>query len=112
MCRVLEVSYRGYHDWVGRCESKRKRENTLLLEQIKQIFKANREVYGAPRIHEELLEMGYKCSLNRVARIMQAARIVPKTIKKYRITTDSRKSRYPADNLLKQNFSAARCDEK
>lgn len=112
LCHVLEVSPRGYYDWLRRSDSSRKAENKLLLDEIKQIFKANREVYGAPRIHEELLERGYKCSLNRVARLMREAGIVPKTIKKFRITTDSRKSRYPAKNLLRQDFSADRCDEK
>lgn len=112
LCHVLEVSPRGYYDWLRRSDSSRKAENKLLLDEIKQIFKANREVYGAPRIHEELLERGYKCSLNRVARLMREAGIVPKTIKKFRITTDSRKSHYPAENLLRQDFSADRCDEK
>ena len=112
MFRVLEVSSRGYYDWAERRESKRKKENDLLLDQIRIIFKANREVYGAPRIYQTLIEQGYQCSLNRVARLMNKAGIVPRTIKKFRITTDSRKSRYPAKNLLKQDFSAERCDEK
>ena len=43
---------------------------------------------------------------------MKKACIIPKTIKKFKITTDSRKSRFPAKNLLEQNFSADRCDEK
>jgi transposase InsO family protein len=112
LCRVLEVSSRGYYDWFTRSDSNRKIENTLLLKEIKQIFKANREVYGAPRIYKELLDKGYQCSLNRVARLMRQAGIVPKTIKKFRITTDSRKSRFPAKNLLEQDFSAEQCDEK
>lgn len=112
LCHVLEVSPRGYYDWLTRSDSRRKTENKRLLDEIRQIFKANRDVYGAPRIHEELLEKGYKCSLNRVARLMRQAGIVPKTIKKFRITTDSRKSRFPAKNLLEQDFTASRCDEK
>lgn len=112
LCRILKVSRRGYYDWLTRPQSKRDQENRELLVEIRQIFIANREVYGAPRIHDELVEMGYRCSLNRVARLMQSANIVPKTVRKFRITTDSRKSRYPAENLLKQNFNASGRDEK
>ena len=48
LCRVLEVSARGYYDWLCRSESNRESENKLLLKEIKQIFETNREVYGAP----------------------------------------------------------------
>ena len=112
LCDVLQVSRRGYYDWLVRPDSRRSLENRALLVEIRRIFIANREVYGAPRIYEALLEMGYHCSLNRVARLMQMANIVPKTVRKFRITTDSRKSRYPAENLLKQDFNAERQDEK
>ena len=43
---------------------------------------------------------------------MRAADIVPKTVRKFRITTNSRNSRNPAENLLNQAFSADRCNEK
>ncbi len=112
MSQVLEVSARGYYDWLDRVESKRESENQKLLVEIQTIFDANREVYGAPRIYAELIEKGQQCSLNRVARLMKKADIMPKTIKKFKITTDSRKSRFPAKNLLEQDFSAKNCDEK
>lgn len=40
-----------------------------------------------------------------MARLMRIAKIVPKTIKKFRITTDSRMSLNPAKNLLDRQFS-------
>lgn len=112
LCRVLGVSARGYYDWMVRPESRRSQENRSLLVEMRQIFYANRQVYGAPRMHVALVERGQDCSLNRVARLMQAARLVPKTVKKFRITTDSRKSRNPADNILKRDFHAKSIDEK
>ena len=112
LCRLLKVSRRGYYGWLERPESKRDQENRGLLVEIWRIFIAYREVYGAPRIHDELVEMDYRCSLNRVARLMRIANIMPKTVRKFRITTDSRKSRYPAENLLKQDFNASSQDEK
>jgi Transposase and inactivated derivatives len=52
------------------------------------------------------------CGLNRVARLMQVAKLVPKTVKKFRATTDSRKSQAPAPNLLNRDFRAQRPNEK
>lgn len=112
LCRVLEVSRRGYYDWVQRPVSAQQKANRQLLSEIKRVFEETREVYGAPRIYKELKETGYFCGLNRVARLMRQAEIVPKTVKKFRITTDSRKSHKPAENLLGQKFSATRRNEK
>src|SRR5580704_10600205 len=80
-------------------------ENLVLTKVIQHIFNENRQVYGAPRIHRVLIEKGYHCSLNRVARLMRKANIVPKTIRKFRVTTDSRKSINPTSNLLNRQFS-------
>lgn len=105
LCEVMDVSRRGFYKWLIRPHSARAKENQQLTESINQIFNQIRQVYGAPRIHKVLLEQGYQCSLNRVARLMRASHIVPKTIKKFRITTDSRKSVDPAKNLLDRQFS-------
>ena len=91
LCEVMKVSRRGYYDWLNRPESRRSAENRELLKAIKVLFYQHREVYGAPRIHEALKQRGYRCGLNRVARLMKVNELIPKTIKKFRITTDSRK---------------------
>lgn len=105
ICKVMDVSRRGFYNWLNRPLSNRAKENQLLVEAISLIYFENREVYGAPRIHKALLRQNYKCGLNRVARLMHKANIVPKTIKKFRITTDSRKSLKPAENHLARQFS-------
>jgi len=112
LCDVMRVSRRGYYDWLHRPVSARTVSNQRLLVAIKRIFYAHREVYGAPRIHRTLIEEGMPCGLNRVARLMQVAKLVPKTVKKFRATTDSRKSHAPAPNLLNRDFSAHRPNEK
>ncbi len=112
LCAVMKVSRRGYYDWTTRLDSNRALENQQLLCEIQQIFHAHRDVYGAPRIYRELIARGFICSLNRVARLMRNANIVPKTIRKFRITTDSRNSLHPARNILAQNFTTQGCNEK
>ena len=112
LCGVMKVSRRGFYDWVKRPDSKRTFENRRLQEKIREIFDQNKQVYGAPRVHKELLDQGESCSLNRVARLMKVADIVPKTVRKFRITTDSRNSKKPADNVLNRDFSTRGMNEK
>lgn len=112
LCQVMKVSRRGYYAWLNRPPSARELVNQALLAEIRRIFHANREVYGAPRIHKALRESGVVYSLNRVARLMREAKIIPKTVKKFKLTTDSRNSRHPANNLLAQNFSVSGVDQK
>jgi putative transposase len=74
MCSFLGVSTSGYYAWLKRGRSARDIQNEELLAKINMIHKANREVYGAPRIHAELaLRYGIRCSRKRVARLMRVA---------------------------------------
>lgn len=112
MCRVLKVSRRGYYSWLGRPASLRSIANQSLLVEIKRIFERYRCVYGAPRIYRVLREKGIDCGLNRVARLMRQAGLIPRTIRKFRKTTDSRKSYSPAPNILNRDFAANKPNRK
>jgi putative transposase len=75
-CELLGVSRSGFYDWQTRAPSQRVLYDAWLTERIKEIWKANREVYGAPRIHAELrMAHGIKVSRKRVERLMREARI-------------------------------------
>jgi len=106
MCRVLRVSVSGYYAACGRPPSARTDRQTALTARIRTIHAASRDTYGAPRVHVELTAQGMVCSKNTVARLMRQARIVPKTVRRFRITTDSRKTK-AAPNLLGRVFTAA-----
>jgi len=112
LCSAMNVSRRGYYDWVSRPESQREIANRELLVAIKRLFYQLREVYGAPRIYHALLNEGIKCGLNRVARLMRENELVPKMTRRFRVTTDSRNSRNPAKNILDRQFNAGRPNEK
>ena len=111
MCRVLTVSRSGYYDWLRRPESARARRHRELTEQIRSFHENSRETYGSPRIREDLVESGEQVGENTVALLMQRAGIVPKTIRRFRVTTDSRKT-VPAPNLLEQEFTVERPNER
>jgi putative transposase len=72
MCRCLRVSSSGYYGWKSRSPSDRERENRRLLERIRVLHRESGEALGSPRMHEELLEEGFLCGVNRVARLMRA----------------------------------------
>lgn len=112
LCSVLGVSRRGYYDWLNRPESARSISDRALLIEIRRVFLEYRQAYGAPRIHEVLRDEGQSCGLNRVARLMNVANIVPKAVRKFKVTTDSRNTIKPAKNLLKRQFTAEKPNEK
>ena len=76
LCRLLRVSRSGYYAWARRAPSARTVADQVLTVKIETIFTANRRVYGAPRIHAELVEAGVHVSRKRVARLMRRAEIV------------------------------------
>lgn len=107
MCRALHVSSSGYYRFRKGSESKRSRENEALLWQIRLIHRKHRQRYGSPRITEELQDNGYRCSKNRVARLMRKNGMAVKTKRKFRVTTKSKHSLPVAENRVKGNFTAA-----
>ncbi len=107
----MSVSRSGYYDWRDRPESPRAQRHQELTEKIRYFHQASRDTYGAPRIRKALLESGERIGENTVALLMRRAAIVPKMVRKFRVTTDSRKT-VPAPNLLKQQFTAAQPNER
>jgi len=110
LCDMLEVSPSGYHDWLDRPESNRSRENKRLTAKIKTHHQQSREIYGSPKIHQDLLGEGEPCSVNRVARLMKAAEIKSKMARKFVITTNSKNTLQPAPDLLQRQFGVASLD--
>lgn len=107
LCRVLGVSRSGYYAWRQRPESERSRANRLLELQIRVVHQRSRRSYGSPRITDELKAGGTVCGRHRVARLMRAAGIRAKTVKKYKATTDSKHTLPVAANLLARQFTVS-----
>lgn len=104
ICQTLEVSKSGYYSWVKCPRSKRSFEDEIILERIKSSHDASDKRYGSPRIHQDLVDEGITCSLNRVERLMHVNDIKAKTVKKFKATTNSAHSLPVADNILDRNF--------
>lgn len=106
MAKTLNVSKSGFYDYLKQKISKRKIENTKLIEKIKSIYQEGREVYGSPRIHRELIKSGENCSRKRVAKLMKQNNIRAKTNRKWK--KRKKPINWSAPNLLNQNFTASK----
>lgn len=74
------------------------------LTQILAVFKKSRKTYGSRRISKTLKESGISVGRRRVEAIIRENNIVPKTVKKFKATTNS-KHNYPVSpNLLNREF--------
>jgi len=110
-CELLGVSRSGFYGWQTRAPSQRVLHDAWLTERIKEIWKANREVYGAPRIHAELrLAHGIKVSRKRVERLMREAGISGLVARKRGRTTIRVPGVRVADDLVERDFRPAAPD--
>lgn len=104
ICQVLKINRSGYYAWLNRKPSARDLENSLILKRIKYYHEFSNRIYGYRKIHEDLINEGFKCNIKRVLRLMSTNGIYSKTKKKFKITTNS-KHNYPiSENLLARNF--------
>jgi putative transposase len=71
MCRLYGVTRAGYYAWRRRGPSRRDRDNADLLQQIVRVHRANRGIYGSPRIWRQLQTEGIAAGENRVAGLMR-----------------------------------------
>ena len=111
MCKVLNINKRTYYKAKNRKVSARKIENQKLDADILTIYYETKRRYGAPKIHDELLDLGWHVSLKRVQRRMSTLSIHSIVIKKYRHSS-SNKPVTEKENLLNQDFSATRINQK
>lgn len=112
MCTVLEVSRSGYYASQQRAASPLAQRQAALATQIRAVHQRSREVYGAPRVHRELVAQGVKCARNTVAKIMQKQGVKSKMRKRFVVrTTDSRHPHPLAPNILNRQFDQAAPDQ-
>lgn len=113
MCEVLQVSTSGYYEWRSRKPSQREQANERLLKAIRRVHQASRETYGSPRVQAALRREGVMAGKHRIARLMKAQGIVGKAPQRKRPRTTQRAAgTLAAPNLLAQDFTASRPNEK
>jgi putative transposase len=113
MCRVLEVSRSGFYRWAKEPVGKRARRRDELGAAIARVHKANRGVYGSPRVHAALVEEGREVCRNTVAKVMKQRGIQARTHRRFKVrTTDSKHGHPIAANVLDREFAAEKINTR
>ena len=107
MCAALDVSASGYYAWRHRAPSARAVHDVALQQRIARVHRANRGVYGAPRIHADLADAGVRIGRKRVARLMRASGLRGVTRRQFVVTTRRDPDRRPAPDLVQRRFTAS-----
>ncbi len=100
MCRVLEVSASGYYAWRARPPSARARADAVLTESIREFHTQARGTCGAPRIHAELKDDGWRLGQKCVPRLMKDAGLFGVSRRQWMRTTQRREGARPAPDLV------------
>jgi transposase InsO family protein len=106
ICRVMQVSARGYRSWRARPASQRTRTDMKVLAHIREQYSLSLGSYGRPRMTMELKEAGLDVGERRVGRLMKINGIRPVRTRKHKVTTNSNHSLGIAPNLLDGDFAA------
>jgi putative transposase len=107
LCRMLEVSRSGFHEWHARTPCARAIDNERLTARIRTFHLLSGRSYGSPRIWRDLHEAGERVGENRVARLMRRAGIEALRRKRRRPVDDGARPECAiAGNLLEREFEA------
>jgi hypothetical protein len=100
-CQPLGVSRSGYYQWKKQERTQRAKEEAELIQEIKEIFEANKGRYGSPRVTETLRAKGTRCGENRVAHLMKQNRLRARPKTAFRPRTTVAGSDAAAPSLIK-----------
>lgn len=106
LCRTLGVSSSGFYAWRQRPATRRQRRRDVFDAKVQAAFRESRRTFGSPRIHKLLERRGDHVSENTVAKAMRRQGLQARPKKRFKVTTDSRRTKRIAPNLLARNFSA------
>jgi len=110
---VCQVSHSGYYRWDNKgrqvYEAACKARETL-KERVLEAFEANRSIYGAPRLTEELKSRGIDVSVATVGRLMAELGIAGASGRAKTITTRPDRHARKSVDLVKRNFTVHEVD--
>ena len=115
-CRVLGVSQSWFYKWRDRSPTARQQRRVELDVAVKASFDdsgGTPGTYGSPRIFEDLIEAGWKVSVNTVAASMARQGLQGRSPKrKRRSLTRPDKAAAPIPDLIGRDFSAEAVDKR
>jgi putative transposase len=108
LCEALGVSRGGFYAWITRPKSNRVRLDEVISPHVCQSFVASDRTYGARRILKDMLELGHRCGLHKIERLMKAQALL-RARPRRRAKPIDRGDRLPSaigSNLLDRQFVA------
>jgi putative transposase len=113
LCKALDVSTSGFHDWLNRVPAKRTQEDGVLLGLIRQSFHDSDRTYGARRVWKDVLVDGVFCGLHRIERLMHENALKARP-RRRRLPSDTglREIHAIAPNILDRQFHAVAPNRK
>ena len=110
LCRMLEVSRSGYHEWLRRPPSSRTTADQQLQEKVQRYFAQGRGTYGTRRIKHLLAQEGLQVSRRRIGRLLARAGLRCKTRRKFKAPTAAGQAQMVAPNQLNRDFTVKKPD--
>ncbi|MFR8041177.1 MULTISPECIES: IS3 family transposase [Clostridium] len=111
MCRVLEIPRSTYYKSKDETLCNRAIENKKYESEILAIYNKSSKRYGAPKIHEKLMQQGYKISFKRVQRLMGKLNIASVVVKQFKPYKSAGKI-IERKNIIRRDFSTKTINEK
>ena len=112
LCEILGIAKSSYYEWINVPISKRQQQTGEIDDMIKRIFYEHKCRYGSTRIFYELKSRGIPCTRKKISERMKYMYLIPKAKRKFKVTTDSNHNKPIAKNLLQQNFTDNKPNEK
>jgi len=97
-CELLEVSESSYYELKSRKQSVSQQRREALSEKISEIYHKTKGIYGAPKIHSDLLDSGIQVGLKTVQKLMKAQRLHSIVMKKFK------PAHSPSDGSMRENL--------
>lgn len=112
MSRVMNVSRSGFNKWLKRPESARAQRKAQVTRKVLETYEAFEVIYGAPRIKQELNDVGLSCSENFVAKIMAENGLRARNGKGFKYSRHSLTMNNVSENVLWRDFKADQPNRK
>ena len=107
MCEALGVSRGGFYAWITRPKSQREQLDESISPHVYQSFVASYRTYGARRVLMDVLELGYRCGLHKIERLMKAQALRARPKRRAKPTDRAGRSEVTiGSNLLDRQFVA------
>jgi len=106
----MKVTRSSYYEWLNNSGFNDINQDELIISKMEPIFKQGRATYGTRRMKRQLLQAGLKVSRRRISRLMKKAKLICKTKRRFKVTTDSKHNLPIAPNLLDREFNVSKAN--